>query len=78
MTHEEATARCDQLNLGEDGERHWFVKQTGPEEWQVVSVTAPGLHGHGPLKEGQEARPRPEAPDPRPSIVRNIPPYGPN
>jgi hypothetical protein len=77
MTHEQAIARCAQLNRDEDGERRWFVRQAGDEDWEIVSVVAPGLHRLGPLKEGVESKPRPsEPPDPRPTIIRNIPPYG--
>jgi hypothetical protein len=77
MTHEQATARCEQLNLEEDGARHWFVQPAGGGDWRVVSATAPGLGARGPVKEGVQARPgTPEAPDPRPAMIRNIPPYG--
>ncbi len=77
MTHEQAAARCEQLNREEDGDRHWFAHEVGPDEWEVVSVTAPGLPHHGPLKESVASRPEPDAPDPRPSLMRNIPPWGP-
>ncbi|PZS13247.1 MAG: hypothetical protein DLM64_03605 [Solirubrobacterales bacterium] len=78
MTHEQATARCERLNREETGARHWFAKQAGDDDWQVVSATAPGLQAHGPLKEGVGMQPgTPDPPDPRPAIIRNIPPYGP-
>jgi len=78
MTHVQALEHCQQLNRDEGGERHWFVKQAGPDEWQVVCVSTPGLAPHGRLKATVEVRPKPdEPPDPRPSIIRNIPPFGP-
>jgi hypothetical protein len=78
MTHAEAIEHCQQRNRNEQGERHWFVKQAGPDQWQVVSMTTPGLQPLGPLKATVEVRPEPdEPPDPRPSIIRNIPPFGP-
>ena len=78
MTHAEAIEHCQQRNRNEQGERHWFVKQAGPDQWQVVCMTTPGLQPLGPLKATVEVRPEPdEPPDPRPSIIRNIPPFGP-
>jgi hypothetical protein len=78
MTREQAVARCVQLNAGDDREREWFPREVGPDDWEVVSVAIPGLRPSGPLKATIESRPRPpEPPDPRPTIIRNIPPYGP-
>jgi hypothetical protein len=77
MTHEQALARCRELNAGEDRAREWFPKQLGHDEWEIVSVAIPGAHRNGPLKASIESRPQPaEPPDPRPTIIRNIPPYG--
>jgi hypothetical protein len=77
MTHEEAVARCAELNRDEPGERHWLPKRVGDEAWEVVAVSGAGLRSRGPLKEGVESKPMPsEAPDPRPSLFRNVPPYG--
>jgi hypothetical protein len=77
MTHEQAIARCRELNGDDDREREWFPRQVGPDEWDVVSMVIPAGHRRGPLKETIEARPEPsEPPDPRPTIIRNIPPYG--
>ena len=78
MTHDEATARAAQLNADDAREHQWFPRQTAPDDWDVVSVAAPGLRRRGPLKEAVETKPRPsEAPDPRSTLVRNIPPFGP-
>jgi hypothetical protein len=78
MTYEEAAARCDQLNREGDGGRRWFAKQNGDDEWVVVSVDVEGFRRPDTLKATTEAKPKPsEPPDPRPSIFRNIPPFGP-
>ena len=77
MTNEQAIERCRQLNADENREQEWFPRQVGPGDWEVVSVAIPGVQPRGPLKESVESRPRPsEPPDPRPTIIRNIPPYG--
>ncbi len=77
MTHEQATARCRELNAEDDRDREWFPRQVTPGEWEIVSVALPGGHRPGPLKEAVESRPRPSEPlDPRPNVIRNIPSYG--
>jgi hypothetical protein len=77
MTHEEATVRCEQLNREDSGDRRWFVSQGGTDEWHVVSVKMPGSTPLGPLHASVESHPAPQnPPDPRPSLIRNIPPYG--
>jgi hypothetical protein len=77
MTHEEAVARCRELNREQTDGRHWLPRQVDASRWEVVSISGPGLRPRGPLKEGAESRPSPsDPPDPRPSIFRNIPPYG--
>jgi hypothetical protein len=76
MTREEAEARCADFNGEPARDRQWFPRQVGPEEWELVSVPLP-QGAAGPLKETVESKPRPShAPDPRPSVFRNIPPYG--
>ncbi len=77
MTHEQASTRCQQLNADEDRDREWFTRQVEDDDWEIVSVAIPGGHGRGPLKAAVESRPRPSEPaDPRPTVIRNIPPYG--
>lgn len=77
MTHDEATARLLVLNRDETGAQHWFAKEITPGDWELVSVAVPGAGPRGPLKNTVEARPEPQMPpDPRPAIVRNVPPYG--
>ena len=75
MTHDEAIARSEELNRGQPGEPRWFASRAGTDEWHVVSVALPGAPG--PLHESIGSHPVPEEPpDPRPSLMRNIPPYG--
>jgi hypothetical protein len=77
MTHEQAIARCAQLNADDNRDREWFPREVGPDDWEIVSVDIPGLRRVGPLNATIESRPRPsEPPDPRTTIIRNIPPYG--
>jgi hypothetical protein len=76
MTREQATSRCRQLNREGDGQRHWFVRQAGPDDWQVVSIAAPGQHSSGSLTQTIPSR-SPAEPSSPPTIIRNIPPYGP-
>ncbi|MDQ6605003.1 MAG: hypothetical protein M3Z06_00475 [Actinomycetota bacterium] len=77
MIHEQATARCEELNEAEQDGRRWFVSRLDTDEWHVVCATVPGLPARGPLHETVETRPVPDAADPRTSLIRNIPPYGP-
>jgi hypothetical protein len=76
MTRAEADARCAELNGDPERDRQWFARQAG-DEWEIVSVPLPEGARRGPLKGAVESKPRPEhPPDPRPSVFRNIPPYG--
>jgi hypothetical protein len=78
VTHDEAIARCAELNQTAEGGQHWFAKQADDGEWEVVSVRSDGFRRSDPLKATVEAKPKPaEQPDPRPTIFRNIPPFGP-
>jgi hypothetical protein len=66
MTKAEALDRVAEL-AAEDRE-HRYVAREGDDGWEVVRV--PGLAGRTkPTKTTTEARPRPEADDPRESIV---------
>lgn len=79
MTRREADARCEQLNREQTGRRHWFVRQSRPDDWEVVSMSGLPFAARGPLKADVESAPRPgPPPDPRPTIIRNIPPFGPS
>lgn len=77
MTHDDALAHAEELNRQEQGDRHWFPRRRGADAWEVVAVAGTGAQPNRPLGERTEARPEPRTPsDPRPSIVRNVPPYG--
>lgn len=80
-TREHAQERADALNRETpDGADHrWLVHQADGERWEVVRVTVAGARFG---REGRDAvggrGPEREAPDdPRPTITRLIPPYGP-
>jgi hypothetical protein len=77
MTHEQAIARCAELNADETRTQEWFSRKVGPDDWEIVSIAMSGFSPTKPWKTTTEARPAPqESPDPRPSIFRNIPPFG--
>jgi hypothetical protein len=77
MTRDAAVGRAAGLNREERGGRHWFVQETAAGDYDVVAVTAPGLRSPGKLTATVVSKPKPsEAPDPRPSLFRNVPPYG--
>jgi hypothetical protein len=81
MTRDEAERRCAELNdAAEEGASgRWMVQEGEGGDWHAVQVQLPGLTGNRrPLKESTEARPRPEADDPRDAVTRNLGgPYGP-
>ncbi len=77
MTHDAAVKRAAELNREEQGGRHWFAQETAAGDYDVVAVTAPGLASRGKLTATVVSKPKPnEPPDPRPSLFRNVPPYG--
>jgi hypothetical protein len=74
MTRDEAEARAAELSAAEP-DHSFFARERGGD-WEIVKVAAmPGR----PRKFGTatEARPRPDADDPRTSTDRLIPPFGP-
>ena len=80
MTRQQAQERAEQLNPSEaGGDRHWTARETPEGDWEVVAVRFPGLK----ISAGAQGtltyqRPEPVTPpDPRPSSMRQIPPYGP-
>jgi hypothetical protein len=74
MTEEEADAHARTLT-DEDPEHRYFAREAD-DGWEVVRVAAlPGRTR--PTGTATEARPRPEADDPRESLKRMIPPFGP-
>jgi hypothetical protein len=77
MTHDEAVTRAEQLNQDDTSGHHWFPKQIGSEEWELVSVAVPGFTDPRPLRTATQATAKPQAPpDPRSALARNVPPYG--
>jgi hypothetical protein len=73
MTKDEADNHARVLDE-EDPEHRYFTRE-GDDGWEVVRVAA--LPGQvKPTGTSTEARPRPEADDPRETIIRNIGPFG--
>lgn len=78
MTRAEAQARAASLNAEAARDTHWMVRQAAGDAWEVVRMSAPGLGAIRPSGSHSESRPEPsEPPDPRPALIRNIPPFGP-
>ena len=85
VSQDEARARAEELNraLPDGADHHWIAHHAGGEAWQVVRMSALGMRFSGSERhETTQARPEREgfeAPaDPRPTINRLIPPFGPN
>ena len=77
MTKDEATEEAARRNAEEQEPGLWSAKQSASGDWELVHVSAPGLKRIRPVGTHEESRPKPpEPPDPRPTIIRNIPPYG--
>ena len=73
MTKDEAERHA--RALGEEDPEHRYFAREREDEWEVVRVAAlPG--NSGPTTTSTEARPRPEADDPRESMDRQIGPFG--
>jgi hypothetical protein len=79
VTEEEAKAEAARRNDDEQEQGLWAARSRGDSaDWELVHVSAPGLKRIRPTGTHEESRPKPsEPPDPRPTITRNIPPYGP-
>ena len=73
MTKAEAQQRAAELAEQDPDSR--YIAREGDDGWEVVRV--PGLSGRTkPANTATEARPRPEADDPRTSMDRQIGPFG--
>jgi hypothetical protein len=73
MTKDEADSHA--RTLGDEDPDHRYFAREADDGWEVVRVAAlPG--GVKPTGTSTEARPRPEADDPRETIIRNIGPFG--
>lgn len=81
MTRNEAENRAGRLNResADRAEHHWIAQRAGGEGWRVVRVSVPGMRFTAdPLHESTQMVSRlEEPPDPRPLLIRQIPPYGP-
>ena len=77
MTKDDAVAEATRRNAETHEDGVWSAKESAGGAWGLVRVTAPGLARIRPTGTHEESRPKPsEPPDPRPTIVQNIPPYG--
>jgi hypothetical protein len=77
MSKDEAHAEAARRNAEKKETGVWSAKESADGEWGLVHLTAPGLARVRPTGTHEESRPKPsEPPDPRPTIVQNIPPYG--
>ena len=73
MTKEQAEAHAQELAAEDEG--HSYFAREGDDGWEVVRVAA--LPGRArPTGTSTEARPRPDAADPRESMERQIGPFG--
>jgi hypothetical protein len=73
MRREDAEAKRDRLQR-HDHEHTYDVREHPVGEWEVVRINLPHRTPHLVAERGKPA----EVPeDPRPFIVRQIPPYGP-
>jgi hypothetical protein len=74
MTRDEAQSHAREL--ADNDSTHSYFARERDGEWEVVMVA--GLPGRTQQTgTSTEARPRPEADDPRTSLDRLIPPFGP-
>jgi hypothetical protein len=73
MTRDEAESHA--RALGDEDPEHRYFAREGDDGWEVVRVAA--LPGNmRPTGASTEARPKPEADDPRDSLTRRIGPFG--
>jgi hypothetical protein len=74
MTHREAEAERERLQR-DDREHTYFVREQPSGEWDVVRINIPNSQPRMTVAERGAPAPPPE--DSRPSLIRQIPPYGP-
>ena len=78
MTREQAEAECKRL-AGEspDRETHrWLPREEEDGSWSVVKVNLPPADPSDLTAETRADELPPTGDDPRPGMLRNIPPYG--
>jgi len=73
MRREEAEAQRERLQR-DDHEHTYFVREQPAGEWEVVRANLQRPTSNVAAERGEPAAP-PE--DPRPFLIRQIPPYGP-
>jgi hypothetical protein len=77
MTHTEAQAEAARRNREAEGPGVWAAQRAEDDAWRVVHLVGGGLQRTRPTGAHVESKPKPPEPDdPRPSVFRNIPPYG--
>jgi hypothetical protein len=77
MTRAEAQVEAGRRNREADGAGVWAAQRTDDDEWRVVHLVGGGLQRTRPTGAHVESKPKPPEPDdPRPSLFRNVPPYG--
>ena len=74
-----AQARADALNraLAPGADHRWIAHHAGAG-WEVARVSVAGLPPRIAETHGERGPERDDAPDPRTTLQRLIPPYGPN
>jgi hypothetical protein len=78
MTREQAEAECKRL-AAESPEREthrWLTREEGDGTWSVVKVNLPPTDATESTPETRAEEKPPTPDDPRPGMLRNIPPYG--
>ncbi|MSO42219.1 MAG: hypothetical protein EXQ70_10075 [Solirubrobacterales bacterium] len=74
MTKDEAQSELERL-AGDDPDSTFKLYQAEPGDWAVARIALrPPSQPDGA---NVEARPRPDADDPRPAAFRQLPPFGP-
>lgn len=73
MRHEEAEAER-QRRQRDDHEHTYVLREQPSGEWEVVRINVPRPTSDAVAERGEPAAP---SEDPRPSLIRQIPPYGP-
>lgn len=74
MRRVDAQSLRDRLQ-GEDPEHQYLVREQPGDEWEVVRLGLAPRASQNLIAERGEPEDLPE--DPRPSLIRQIPPYGP-
>jgi hypothetical protein len=81
MRRQDAEAHRDRLQQ-EDQAHTYVVRERSPGDWEVVRLDLARRIANVRAEQGKPANPQTRKPanppeDPRPSLIRQIPPYGP-